>query len=59
MTPHERLRANVRDRRIELGMTQRELSEVTGYTQANLSRLENGMGNPRLKTIVTALTKGI
>ena len=33
------------------GMTQKELSEKTGITQADISRLENGNANPSLKTL--------
>lgn len=29
-------------------ITQKELSEITGISQANLSRFENGEGNPTL-----------
>ena len=32
--------------RIDKGMTQKELSEKTGITQADISRLENGNANP-------------
>lgn len=32
-------------------LTQQQLSEVTGITQADISRLENGTGNPSLKTL--------
>ena len=33
------------------GITQKELSERTGITQADISRLENGSANPSLKTL--------
>lgn len=34
--------------RKELNLTQRELSERTGITQADISRIENGTRNPSL-----------
>lgn len=34
------------DARKEKGMTQKELAEVTGISQADISRLERGTGNP-------------
>lgn len=39
------------DAREKSGMTQKELSEKTGITQADISRLENGNANPSLKTL--------
>ncbi len=39
------------DAREESGMTQKELSERTGITQADISRLEKGNANPSLKTL--------
>ena len=37
--------------RIAEGMTQAELAEACGMKQANLSRLENGNGNPSVATL--------
>ena len=37
--------------RKEKGMTQKELAEVTGISQADISRLERGTGNPSIKTL--------
>ena len=37
--------------RAESGMTQKELSEKTGITQAEISKMENGNGNPSIKTL--------
>lgn len=34
-----------------LGMTQKELSELTGIAQGDISKLENGNANPSLKTL--------
>ena len=33
------------------GMTQKEFSEKTGISQADISRLEHGTGNPSIKTL--------
>ncbi len=32
-------------------MTQKDLSEATGITQADISRIENGTRNPSLKMV--------
>ena len=32
-------------------LTQQQLAEVTGIAQADISRLENGTGNPSLRTL--------
>ena len=37
--------------RIEKSLTQRQLSEITGIPQADISRLENGNANPSLRTL--------
>ena len=37
--------------RIEAGMTQMELSERSGISQADISRLENGTRNPSLELL--------
>jgi len=42
---------SVRERRIELGWTQAELSEQSGISQADISRIENGRLDPRWSTI--------
>lgn len=33
------------------GITQKELSERTGIAQGDISKLENGNGNPSIKTL--------
>ena len=46
--------------RIETGLTQKELSEKTGISQADISRLEHGTANPSIKPlqrIATALDR--
>ena len=37
--------------REETGLTQAQLAQATGINQANISRLENGTGNPSLQTL--------
>lgn len=37
--------------RDERELTQKQLAEVTGITQADISRFENGTGNPSLRTL--------
>lgn len=37
--------------REENDLTQKQLAEVTGIAQADISRLENGTGNPSLRTL--------
>lgn len=39
------------DARKRSGLTQKELSERTGIAQSDISKLENGDGNPSLKTL--------
>lgn len=38
--------------RAERSMTQKQLAEITGIPQADISRLENGNANPSLRTLV-------
>ena len=48
------------DARKESGITQKQLSELTGIAQGDISKLENGSANPSVKTlerIATALGK--
>lgn len=44
--------------RKQLHLTQRELSERTGITQADISRIENGTRNPSLE-MLKRLAKGM
>lgn len=39
------------DARKQKGITQKELSERTGIAQGDISKLENGNGNPSIKTL--------
>ena len=46
--------------RQEAGMSQQELSKIAGVTQADISKIENGKGNPSVRTLrklATALNK--
>ena len=46
------------DARKDLNITQKELSERTGITQADISRIENGTRNPSLN-MMKRLAKGM
>lgn len=39
------------DAQKQSGLTQKQLAERTGIAQADISRLERGIGNPSLKTL--------
>lgn len=39
------------DARVSQNLTQKELSELTGITQADISRIENGTRNPSLAMV--------
>ena len=39
--------------RVEQGLTQKELAKLSGINQADISRIEDGKGNPTLKKIET------
>ncbi len=41
----------IQQARIEIGLTQKQLSERTGISQADISRLECGTANPSIKTL--------
>lgn len=42
----------------EKNLTQKELSQLSGITQADLSKIENGNANPSLNTLLK-LAKGL
>ena len=46
------------DARKATKLTQKELAEKTGIAQGDISKLENGSGNPSLKTLMR-LAKGM
>jgi len=39
------------DARNEKGITQKELSSLTGITQGDISKMENGTANPSIRTL--------
>lgn len=42
----------VTERRVEMGMSQRELAELVGTTQSAIARLERGGRPPRIDTLL-------
>jgi transcriptional regulator with XRE-family HTH domain len=40
-----------RDARVKRGLTQRQLAELSGVPQADISRIERGGGNPTEATL--------
>lgn len=44
--------------RLEAGMTQKQLAEMTGISQGDISKIERGLGNPSLNTL-KRLAKGM
>lgn len=42
----------IADRRLELGLSQKQLAELTGTTQSAIARLESGGRPPRLDTLL-------
>lgn len=62
LEPEFSITKTIIEARIQAGLTQRQLSEKTGISQADISRLEHGTANPSLKTlqrIATALNRKI
>ena len=45
----------LRELRLEAGMTQMQLAEKVGIQQREITRIENGNGNPTLRTITRLL----
>ena len=45
----------LRELRLAAGMTQMELSEKVGIQQREITRIENGQGNPTLRTMMRLL----
>jgi transcriptional regulator with XRE-family HTH domain len=48
----EQFGRNLRGRRVALGWSQQELSDRCNLHLTEISRLENGLRNPRLTTII-------
>ena len=51
MEPERQIMRAMLDGREAKAMTQKDLAEATGITQADISRLENGTANPSLRTL--------
>ena len=49
--PERQIMRAIVEGREESGMTQKQLSDITGITQADISRLESGTANPSLRTL--------
>ena len=49
--PEREVMSEIAHERERAGLTQKELAERIGMRQSNLSRLENGNGNPSLQTL--------
>ena len=49
--PERQIMRAIAEGREEKDMTQKQLAEVTGITQADISRLESGTANPSLRTL--------
>ncbi len=51
LEPERQIMRAMVEGRAERDVTQKELAEATGITQADISRLENGTANPSLRTL--------
>ena len=51
LEPERQIMRAIIEGRDERDLTQKQLSEMTGITQADISRFENGTGNPSLRTL--------
>lgn len=51
LEPERQIIRAIIDGREANDMTQKQLAEATGITQADISRLENGTANPSLRTL--------
>lgn len=47
----ERLGARIRTRRLQLGMTLRDLAETSGFTKSFVSQIERGRNSPSISTL--------
>ena len=41
----------IKEQRMYWGLSQTELSKKTGIAQGDISKIENGIGNPSIKTL--------
>lgn len=51
LEPERQITMAIIEGREEKALTQKQLAETTGITQADISRLENGTANPSLQTL--------
>ena len=51
LEPERQIMKAIIDGREEKSLTQTQLADATGITQADISRLENGTGNPSIRTL--------
>ena len=51
LEPERQIMRALIEGRDEQALTQKQLADATGITQADISRLENGTGNPSLRTL--------
>ena len=58
LEPEYQIIKSMLDGRAMKGMTQKDLAEATGITQADISKLENGNANPSLRTL-ERIAKGL
>ena len=56
--PLRQIVAVLREARRKRGITQKELAQLSGITQPDISRFENGRGNPSVKTL-SCLARGM
>lgn len=52
LTPKEELATTISETRDKTGLTQRDLSKLTGIAQADICKLENANANPSFNTLV-------
>lgn len=51
LEPEFAVKQAILEARVQKGLTQKQLSEMTGISQADISRLERGTANPSVKTL--------
>ena len=51
LEPERQIMRAIVEGRDEQALTQKQLTEMTDITQADISRFENGTGNPSLRTL--------
>lgn len=51
LEPERQIIRAILEGREEKDLTQKQLAQITGINQADISRLENGTGNPSIRTL--------